>query len=76
MRLPGVVKEAEGNKAMPDRATRGTTLTRTLLLAVVQMCRAFQKSSVSRAVRTCRDSMPGTLLSKSRCGMSLMAKRA
>ncbi len=70
VRFPGV-KEAGGNKpGDARRATRATTLTRPLLSAVVQMCRTFQKSSVNRVVRPCRDSMPGTLLSESRCRMS------
>ena len=69
------VKEAGENKALLGRATRATTLTRSLLSAAVQMCRTFQKSSVNRVVRPCRDSMPGTLLSESRCRMSLSATR-
>ena len=54
---------------------RAATLTRLLLSAVVQMCRTFQKSSVSRVVRPCRDSMPGTLSSESRRRMSSMTTR-
>ena len=57
-------------------APRATAPVRPLLLAVVQMCRTFQKSSVSRVGRPCRDSMPGTLLSESRCRMSSRTTRA
>ena len=65
-----------GNKALPAGATPGTTLTRPLLPAVLQMCRTFQKSSVRGVVRPCPDSMPGTLLPESRSTMSLRATRA
>lgn len=70
------VKEAGGNKAMLGGVTRATTLTRPLLSAVVQMCRTFQKSSVNRVGRPCRDSMSGTLSSESRCRMSSRTTRA
>ena len=41
-------RKREGtNKAMPGGATPGTTLTRPLVSAVVQMCPTFQKSSVN-----------------------------
>ena len=58
MRFPAGVKEAGENKAVLGVATRATTITRPLLPAVVQMCRTFQKSSVNRVVRPCRDSRP------------------
>lgn len=57
-------------------AARATTLTRPLLSAVLQMCRTFQKSPVSRVVRPYRDSLPGTHLPESRCTVSLRATRA
>ena len=70
-------RKREGtNKAMPGGATPGTTLIRPLPSAVAQMCRTFQKSSVIRVVRPCRDSMPSTLLSESRCRISPRTTRA
>lgn len=58
VRLPAGVRETGGNKAMPAAATRVTTLTRSLVSAVLQMCRTFQKSSVNRVVRTGRAACP------------------
>ena len=52
------VKETGTDKAMLAGATLGTTLTRPLLPAVVQMCRTFQKSGVTGVVRPCRAACP------------------
>jgi len=52
------VKETGTDKAMPGGPTRAATPTRSLLPAVVQMCRTFQKWPVNRAVRPCRAACP------------------
>ncbi len=67
-------RPSPSNQCPAERRT-ATTLTRPLLSAVCNMCRTFQKSSVSRVVRPCRDCMLGTLSSESRRRVSSRTAR-